>query len=261
MLNKEKIEQKYAKKIARVNKKIDLCKEKEDLVIDISLDSEITNTTAKELKKLASLQKKYKDNPTEKNKHKFNALHDKFLYTNKAKAAKLRHKIKVYEDYKAFELLSKDEKRDRRTDLSFYRANVSGYYVTLTMVLFEIIYMILTLSIMDRNYWIGIMILVNIAFLLFLFSCAIKIKNYKKKFSLYLIAFSVYCIFRITVILGPLMHVKIASASLTKQIFIYGFNIYMIIFGILIGITSYIKVLNQEKYIASGKISFKQMSK
>lgn len=261
MLNKEKIEQKYAKKIARVNKKIDLCKGKEDLVVDISIDSEISDTNSKELKKLAALQKKYKDNPTEKNKHKFNALHDKYLYTNKAKAAKLRHKIKVYDDYKAFELLSKAEKRDRRTDLSFYRANVSGYYITLTMVLFEIIYMILTLSIMERNYWIGIMILVNIAFLLFLFSCAIKIKNYKKKFSLYLIAFSIYCVFRITLILVPLMHVNIAGAKLTKQIFIYGFNIYMIIFGILIGITSYRKVLNQEKYIAEGKISFKQMSK
>ncbi|UKI50329.1 MAG: hypothetical protein L6U99_02505 [Clostridium sp.] len=65
--------------------------------------------------------------------------------------------------------------------MSFYRANVSGYYVTLTMILFEIIYMILTLSIMERNYWVGIMILANIAFLLFLFSCAIKIKNYKKR--------------------------------------------------------------------------------
>ncbi len=261
MLNKEKIEQKYAKKIARINKKIDLCKEKEDVVIDVTLEEEITNQDIKALKKLAALQKKYKDNPTEKNKHKFNALHDKYLYTNKAKAAKLRHKIKVYEDYQDFELLSKAEKRDRRTDLSFYRANVSGYYVTLTMVLFEIIYMILTLSIMERNYWIGIMILVNIAFLLFLFSCAIKIKNYKKKFSLYLIVFSIYCIFRITLILVPLMHINIAGASLVKQIFIYGFNIYMIIFGILIGVTSYIKVLNQEKYIAAGKISFKQMSK
>ena len=81
MLNKEKIEQKYAKKFAKVNKKIDLCKEKEDLVIDISIDSEISDTSSKELKKLAILQKKYKDDPTEKNKHKFNALHDKYLYT------------------------------------------------------------------------------------------------------------------------------------------------------------------------------------
>ena len=186
---------------------------------------------------------------------------EKQIYNVKVEIAHLKHKNKVTADKLWWQLLSKEEKKERRSDLSFYIPDVQGYWLTLLCVVAEIIYLILLLSIMVRTFWVGVSILVNIVFLLFLFTIAIKVKNYKKAFSYCSIGFGIYCILRISWVIQGLMEVDLSSASSLVQSVIYGCNIYMIIASIYVGIRSFIKIKRQEIYIKEEKISKIQMSK
>lgn len=192
---------------------------------------------------------------------KFQAELEKQIYKIKVEIAHLKHNNKVTEDKLWWQMLTKEERKERRSDLSFYRPDVQGYWLTLLSVVAEIIYLILLLGIMDRAYWVGITILVNIVFLLFLFTIAIKVKNYKKLFGFCSIGFGFYCIVRLAWIIQGLMKVDLSGASSINQGFIYGSNIYMILISIYVGLRSLIKIKQQEIYIKEEKISKIQMSK
>lgn len=201
------------------------------------------------------------DNRVVKLQREFQLSLEKQIYKVKVEIAHLNHKNKVTEDKLWWQLLSKKEQKERRSDLSFYIPDVQGYWLTLLSVVAEIIYLILLLSIMVRTFWVGITILVNIVFLLFLFTIAIKVKNYKKAFSICSIVFGIYCLVRILWVIQGLMGVDLSSTSATKRGYIYGCNIYMIVASIYVGIRSFSKIKRQEIYIKEDKISKIQMSK
>lgn len=183
------------------------------------------------------------------------------VYTVKVTIARTTHKIKVLKDVLWWMNLSKEEQKDRRSDLSFYVADTLGYWLTLLSVVAEIVYLILLLSVMERTFWVGICILVNIAFLLLLFTIAIKVKNYKKIFSYFSIVFGLYCILRIAYIIHGLMGVDLSGVPSIKLLFIYGSNAYMILASIFVGIRSYFKIRHQMIYLSENKITKFQLSK
>ncbi|MDE6946690.1 MAG: hypothetical protein K2P14_05875 [Anaeroplasmataceae bacterium] len=220
--------------------------------------NELDSQIQKAKKHIDSLQN---ENRVIKLYKEFHIKLEKQIYNVKVEIAHLKHKNKVTADKLWWQLLSKEEKKERRSDLSFYIPDVQGYWLTLLCVVAEIIYLILLLSIMVRTFWVGVSILVNIVFLLFLFTIAIKVKNYKKAFSYCSIGFGIYCILRISWVIQGLMEVDLSSASSLVQSVIYGCNIYMIIASIYVGIRSFIKIKRQEIYIKEEKISKIQMSK
>ncbi len=193
--------------------------------------------------------------------NEFNEYKNKLIYKYKKSNANYRAKIRRLQNLKEWNELNKEEKIQRETDLSFYRANILSYWLCLSTILFDGLYIVYMLKIMERNFWIGIFIIVNIAILLFLFTSAIKIKNYKKLFCYLIIIFGIYSLIRILFVIKYVMQVPLNEAITSDRIIIYGTNIYCFIVSIFIGVSSYIKIKRKEEYIEENKISFKQMSK
>lgn len=198
---------------------------------------------------------------TDKILENFHTIYEKEVYKVKVKIAHLNHQNKVINDNLWWINLPEEEKKDKRTDLSFYIPDTLGYWLTLLTVAAELVYLVLLLSEMEKTFWVGTCILVNIAFLLLIFTVAIKVKNYKKKFSYISIGFGLYCILRISYIIHGLMGVDLSAFSTVKLIFIYGSNAYMIIASIFVGLHSYFKIKHQIAYLDENKITKFQLSK
>ena len=206
-------------------------------------------------------QTSLEDKTAKKLLDKFNFVLEKSIYKIKVKNAYLKHQVKVSSDKLWWQEMPKEEKKERRSDLSFYRPDKLGYSLTLLSVVAELTYLIMLLSIMVRSFWIGITILTNIVFLLLLFTIAIKVKNYKKTYAYWSFGFGVYCIIRISWIITGLMGVDLVSATAMKQGFIWGCNIYIILASFAVGIQSLMKIKHQEIYLKEEKISNIQLSK
>ena len=264
MLNNQKIDE----NILKSQKEIDELK-----LLDEALSQATISTYDSSLPSKINLKfEKYKrlyETTSEENKEKilkeYEDYKNKNLYQIKKRIATLRAFIHRQENLKEWNDLDAKTKEDRETDLTFYRADVSSYWFTLSIILFTLLYLVEMLSIMERTYWVGIFIIVNIAFLLFLFTAAIKLKNYVKIFSYFMIAFGVYTMIRTFVIIPFLMGINIFPISndpnLTSKIIVMVVNIYSCIVAIYVGITSLRKIKKQEQYMKEGKITFKQMSK
>lgn len=149
--------------------------------------------------------------------------------------------------------MDKQELKEKKIDLSFYKPNTLGYYGVLLATICELVYLIVILGKMDKTLLIGIFIIINIVFLLFLFSTSMEVKVYKKNASIFTIAFGVYNITRLFVVPNILN----VSLNLTITMIILA----MSCFAIIAGVISYKKIEDQEKYKKEGKISFTQMSK
>ncbi|MCM1130879.1 MAG: hypothetical protein NC310_03955 [Roseburia sp.] len=268
-----KEDQYLEKRINKINQLLKLYGEESIFLVEAkikgiptSLDLEKSSLDSKKLEKLlfeleAYYKKKVEKVYALKQEKKYRRAYEKNVYKTKVSIARLLHQNKVKKDMLWWNCLSKEEKKERRTDASFYIVDSIGYWLTLLSVAAEILYLILLLSVMVRTYWVGITILVNIAFLLLLFTMAIKIKNYKKAFSYISILFGLYCILRISYIIHGLMGVDLNTIPTVKLIFIYGSNAYMIFISIFVGIRSYFKIKHQIAYLSENKITQFQLSK
>lgn len=261
-MQNNKIEEKIAKLEISIKKNHDL----EEIVSNLSL-KEKCNAPKKITNKISKLQTSYQNANSDKAKEKvvlkFENYKNKLIYNYKKNISKARMLIKRYQNIKKWNELDDNTKQERKTDLSFYQTDTSSYWLTLSIIAFDVIYLLTMLSIMEKNFWIGIFILSNIGFLLFLFTAAIKLKNYIKLFSYLLLVFGLYCCLRISVIIPLIMKINIYSSTVSffNKFLILFSNIYGIIISLYVGINSYLKIRRQEKYLKDGKISFKQMSK
>lgn len=252
-------------KIEKLNLLIEENKKNEEIIENVSLFKEIDGNIPLKIRKKIDRFKtrllKSDQNKKQKIINEFNEYKNKLIYKYKKNNANYRAKIRRLQNLKEWNELNKEEKIQRETDLTFYRANILSYWLCLSTILFDGLYIVYMLKIMERNYWIGIFIIVNIAILLFLFTSAIKIKNYKKLFCYLISIFGIYALVRILFVIKYVMQVPLNEAITSDKIIIYGTNIYCSIASIFIGISSYIKIKRKEKYIEENKISFKQMSK
>lgn len=144
--------------------------------------------------------------------------------------------------------------KDRKTDLSFYKPDVLSYYLILLATTLELVFLVLMLSVMPINYLIGVFILVNIGFLLMLFTTALETKVYKRRASITAIVFGGYCLTRLVTVSNIL--------NVSKNLVMI-YIVCIAISGLMIGagVTSFIKVKNQNQFKKDGKINTIQMSK
>lgn len=143
---------------------------------------------------------------------------------------------------------------DAKIDLTFYKVNSASYYGVLLGVLLEIYFLISVLSNMTPSYLIGIFIIVNIVFLLMLFTCALQIKVYSKFWSIVAIVFGGYNIARIFIV-PFILNVK------TNGVTFVIIDILIAALMILSGIYSLGLIIKKDKFIKDEKISFIQRSK
>ena len=236
----------------------------EELLNAFTLSNEIDDRIPLKMKKkILCYRKKYDKSNSKKDKiaQEFEEYRNEQVYKYKKSTANCRAEIRRLQNLHEWNNLDKAEKIQRDTDLSFYRANILPYWLCFSIILLDIVYLDKMLAIMERNFWVGIFIIVNIALLLFLFTTAIKIKNYKKLFCYFICAFGLYCIARITFVITYILQVPLSSEELNVKFWIYGTNIYCAVVSFYIGISSFVKIVRKEAYIKNNKITFKQMSK
>lgn len=184
---------------------------------------------------------------------------DTALYKLKKKACDYTRKIKKTNDDIWWLNLPKEEKNEQNTNLSFYKLDSGNYWLILLVTAIELYYLIILLAMMERSFYVGIVILFNIGVLLFLFTCAIKVRAYKKVFSYLMVSYGIYCALRFAII-PLLMKVDLYNGS-SKM---WQIIICLIISGfisIMAGFNSMLKCNRQIKYINDGKIVLKKLSR
>lgn len=184
---------------------------------------------------------------------------DTALYKLKKKACDYTRKIKKTNDDIWWLNLPMEEKNEQNTNLSFYKLDSGNYWLILLVTAIELYYLIILLAMMERSFYVGIVILFNIGVLLFLFTCAIKVRAYKKIFSYLMMTYGIYCALRFAII-PLLMKVDLYNGS-SKM---WQIIICLIISGfisIMAGFNSMLKCNRQIKYINDGKIVLKKLSR
>lgn len=184
---------------------------------------------------------------------------DTALYKLKKKACDYTRKIKKTNDDIWWLNLPMEEKNEQNTNLSFYKLDSGNYWLILLVTAIELYYLIILLAMMERSFYVGIVILFNIGVLLFLFTCAIKVRAYKKIFSYLMVSYGIYCALRFAII-PLLMKVDLYNGS-SKM---WQIIICLIISGfisIMAGFNSMLKCNRQIKYINDGKIVLKKLSR
>ena len=181
------------------------------------------------------------------------------LYKLKKKACDYTRKIKKINDDIWWLNLPKEEKNEQNTNLSFYKLDSGNYWLILLVTAIELYYLIILLAMMERSFYVGIVILFNIGVLLFLFTCAIKVRAYKKVFSYSMMAYGIYCALRF-VIIPLLMKVDLYNGS-SKMWQIIICLIISGVISIMAGFNSMLKCNRQIKYINDGKIVLKKLSR
>lgn len=184
---------------------------------------------------------------------------DTALYKLKKKACDYTRKIKKTNDDIWWLNLPKEEKNEQNTNLSFYKLDSGNYWLILLVTAIELYYLIILLEMMERSFYVGIVILFNIGVLLFLFTCAIKVRAYKKVFSYSMMAYGIYCALRFAII-PLLMKVDLYNGS-SKMWQIIICLIISGIISIMAGFNSMLKCNRQIKYINDGKIVLKKLSR
>lgn len=148
-------------------------------------------------------------------------------------------------------------RKEQLIDLSFYKPNATSYKLVLLAAVLELVYLVLMLTVMQLEMIIGIFILVNICFLLLIFTTALEIKVYTPRSSYIAIGFGVYSIARF--ILIPLMiEATIPMSTLIPLYIICGVSAFAMIIG---GLISMKKVIEKKQYRKDGKINAIQISK
>lgn len=184
---------------------------------------------------------------------------DTALYKLKKKACDYTRKIKKTNDDIWWLNLPKEEKNEQNTNLSFYKLDSGNYWLILLVTAIELYYLIILLAMMERSFYVGIVILFNIGVLLFLFTCAIKVRTYKKVFSYSMMAYGIYCALRFAII-PLLMKVDLYNGS-SKMWQIIICLIISGVISIMAGFNSMLKCNRQIKYINDGKIVLKKLSR
>ena len=184
---------------------------------------------------------------------------DTALYKLKKKACEYTRKIKKTNDDIWWLNLPKEEKNEQNTNLSFYKLDSGNYWLILLVTAIELYYLIILLAMMERSFYVGIVILFNIGVLLFLFTCAIKVRAYKKVFSYSMMAYGIYCALRFAII-PLLMKVDLYNGS-SKMWQIIICLIISGVISIMAGFNSMLKCNRLIKYINDGKIVLKKLSR
>ena len=184
---------------------------------------------------------------------------DTALYKLKKKACDYTRKIKKINDDIWWLNLPKEEKNEQNTNLSFYKLDSGNYWLILLVTAIELYYLIILLAMMERSFYVGIVILFNIGVLLFLFTCAIKVRAYKKVFPYSMMAYGIYCALRFAII-PLLMKVDLYNGS-SKMWQIIICLIISGVISIMAGFNSMLKCNRQIKYINDGKIVLKKLSR
>lgn len=152
------------------------------------------------------------------------------------------------------ESLKPEVDNDTLVDMLFYKPDNMSYNGVLLATCVELSFLIVMLNNMEKNYLIGIFILVNIVFLLMLFSSALQMKVYHKNSAITVGVFGVYSLSRLFTV-PFVLNVK------TNLVLFSMMTIAISVLSILSCVNSLTKIKKREQFKKDGKIKSIQMSK
>ncbi len=94
--------------------------------------------------------------------------------------------------------------QEKKTRITLYKKDSASYALILLAAAAEFVYVVNVLDAMPVSFWTGITVMVNIFLLFMLFTCAVKVSAYHKRWTLVSICAGVYMLLR-QFILVPLV--------------------------------------------------------
>ena len=95
--------------------------------------------------------------------------------------------------------------KEKKVYVSLYKKDSLSYTLTLCAIVAELVYVISILDVMPVSYLMGVTVMVNIAILFALFTCAVKMNVYDKIWALVAIVLGIYMIIRQFVLVPVLL--------------------------------------------------------
>ncbi len=92
--------------------------------------------------------------------------------------------------------------REKKTLVSLYRKDSLSYTLALCGIAAELVYVIGILDVMAVSFWMGVTVMVNIAVLFALFTCAVKMNIYDRGWAAAAVCLGVYMALR-QLVLAP----------------------------------------------------------
>ncbi|MFT4106795.1 MAG: hypothetical protein QM657_13640 [Lacrimispora sp.] len=100
---------------------------------------------------------------------------------------------------------SRSLEKEKKAYVSLYKKNVLPYSLILCSILAELVYVIMVLDVMPVSYLMGITVMVNIMMLFALFTCAMKVSVYHKKWAVTAVFLGIYMLVRMSVLVPFLL--------------------------------------------------------
>ncbi len=143
---------------------------------------------------------------------------------------------------------NKENRAEKLVEISFYRKNSVAYTLVLLAIAAEFIYVVTTLSEMDVSYKMGVVTMANIGILFLLFTTAIKLNVYSKKFTMIGFYLAGYLVLRVFLLLP--FFIMPTGELLT----IYASSGATILFLVLGCLNSYKSIAKRERFKEKGAI-------
>lgn len=122
--------------------------------------------------------------------------------------------------------------KEKKAYVSLYKKDSLSYSLTLCAIIAELVFVVGILDVMEVSFWMGITVMVNIAVLFMLFTCAVKMNIYNRTWAMVALALGVYFLVRQFVIVPGILK------PYDRQIMIMAANISGAAFLVLAGLIS-----------------------
>ncbi|GLC80766.1 hypothetical protein [Lacrimispora brassicae] len=109
--------------------------------------------------------------------------------------------------------------KEKKAYVSLYKKDVLPYSLILCAILAELIYDIMVLDVMPVSYLMGVTVMINIVILFVLFTCAVKVNTYHKKWAVIAVFLGIYMLVRMSVLVPLVLkpyarHMEIGAANI-----------------------------------------------
>ena len=127
------------------------------------------------------------------------------------------------------------EEKQKKVHVSLFRKEKVSYSLTLFAIIAELVYVIGILDVMNKSYWMGITVMVNILMLFLMFTCAVKMNVYDKKWAFIALVVAVYLVIRQLVLVPIVLQRSIDVSIMNKAIvFCFGIIAMFLVSGMLV---------------------------
>jgi len=131
--------------------------------------------------------------------------------------------------------------KQKLVKVSFFVENTLSYKLVLAAIFFNLAYSIVILDVMEVNFLMGLTVFINISMLFLLFTCAVKVRIYNKRWTFIALASGAYIALRIFVLIPSVLK------PYSKVFQIYLFNVFALICIVIAFVLSMIRLTKREK--------------